>query len=67
MEKIIKQLEKIITNIEGNIICIGLNDKHLINTIRKNTKIVYCDLLNNHVFSKSKNKGKKQGKTREKR
>lgn len=59
MKKILKNLERIITNIEGKLICIGLNDDYLINKISNNTKILYCDLLNSNSTSKS-GKGKKK-------
>ena len=62
MEKVVKDLEKVIKNLNGKLICIGLNEKYLIEQIRKNENIFYCDLLNSNIFSKnkSKSKGKKE-------
>lgn len=60
MEKIVKELEHIIKGLNGKLICIGISEKILIDNIRKNEQIFYCDLLNSDIFSKDKNKGKKK-------
>lgn len=62
MKKIIKSLEKLINDIEGKLVCIGLNDEYLIDKIQKNLKISYCDLLNSNTFSIKKVEKKKKQK-----
>lgn len=60
MEKIVKELEHIIKGLNGKLICIGVNEKILIDNIRKNEQIFYCDLLNSDIFSKGKGKKKRE-------
>ena len=50
-----KELIKIISDIEGFVLAIGIDDK-MANAVDKNDKIVKCDILN--YFSKKKEKGK---------
>jgi len=44
--KLIKEISKIVSNIEGSLIGIGIEEEIIINKIEKNKKIVKCDLLN---------------------
>ena len=50
-----KELIKIISDIEGFVLAIGIDDK-MANAVDKNDKIVKCDILN--YFSKKEEKGK---------
>lgn len=62
MQKIVKQLEKVIGSINGRLICIGLNNEYLLKKIKDNTNILYCDFLNANISS-----GLKIGKKRNKK
>ena len=53
--KVVNKLNKIIKEIDGNIIGIGLKDEVFLNTIAKNDNIISCNLLE----SFSKESGKK--------
>lgn len=46
MIKLNKLLDKVINSINGRIICIGNLDINLIEKLKKNANILYCDLLN---------------------
>lgn len=62
MKKIVKELEKTIDKISGRLLCIGINNEYLLNKIRNNENILYCNFLNADVSS-----GTKIGKKRKKR
>lgn len=54
MKSFIKnELTEILNNSFGNILCIGLNDKELLNIIDKNNNIIKCDILNNNSIGMS--------------
>lgn len=57
MKKIVKDLEKIIHDINGKLVWIGLNDEYLMNKVASNKKIIYCDLLNG-ISPKGKGQGR---------
>lgn len=51
MNNFIKEsLKKELKNSTGNILCIGLNDKDLLDIIDNNKKIIKCDILNNNCI-----------------
>lgn len=55
MNNFIKEnLKKELKKTKGNILCIGLNDQDLLDTIDKNKNIIKCDILNNNFINKSK-------------
>lgn len=54
-----KELIKIISNMEGFVLAIGIDDK-MANAIDKNEKIVKCDILNYLSRKNEKGKSKKQ-------
>lgn len=60
MKKINDELKKIIANIDGKILCIGIYDENLLKSISKNNKIIDCDILtgksNNNTGGKGKSK-----------
>lgn len=58
MKKIVKNFEKIINNINGKLVWIGLQDEYLMKKITNNSNIVYCDILNG-IGAKGKGKGSK--------
>lgn len=58
MKKIVKTFEKIIDNIHGKLVWIGLNEEYLIKKIESNQNIVYCDLLDSINISNGKNNKK---------
>ena len=58
MKKIIKELEKIIIDFSGKVVCIGTMDEYLLGKINNNKNIKYCDLLN--CFEKKGGNTKKQ-------
>ena len=62
MKKIVKELESIISKLDGKLVCIGLNESFLINKIKENQNIIYCDLLNSNILSKEKNNKKRKSK-----
>lgn len=61
MKKIVKELEKTIDKISGRLLCIGINNEYLLNKIKNNVNILYCDFLNADVGSRMKI-GKKRKK-----
>lgn len=58
--KVKSELIKKIKNMDGKIIGIGIADQKILDTISKNNKILFCDLLND------KTKGSEEGKKRSK-
>ena len=53
MKKENKEIKKLIKNLDGTLIAIGLEDKELIEAIEKNDKITDCKLLNSIEFEEN--------------
>ena len=58
MKQVNKELSEIFKSFNGNVLCIGTFEDSILNILKENNKILFCDLLNVNLSGRGKGKSK---------